>query len=529
MASDDYSLKVLGMPMDNQKKDQSHKGNYRLDVSDFGPIVQASVDLRPLTVFIGPSNTGKSYLAILIYALHRCFGGLTLSYGGQFSDRLGWWLDPTELGSAATEKEVRSCVNDWLLKALAAGSGPLPALPSEVASYMRSSLEQIQSLGRDLEREIKRCFGVDQSAELVRRYGSASASQIGFGVPQAGFGRARYQLEFGKGDRRFSGQVHISDAEPLKIEFPGSLDERNEWLRRFTTGGVVESRDLESLLESLTQAHFHDLLEPLYQHAHYLPADRTGVMHSHQVVVSMLIQKATTAGLRRSLDVPMLSGVLADFLSQLVKMSSTRVRSDRRSAGKLARHLENNVLTGDVRVDRSATGYPSFTYRPRDWKEDLPLMQASSMVSELAPVVLYLRHVVRPGDLLIIEEPESHLHPAMQAVFARELARAVRNKVRILITTHSEWFLEQIGNLASLSGLPEDNRKAVIEEDFSLRPDEVGVWLFKTAKRPKGSKVKEVTLDSETGLYPSGFEEVSETLYNESAEIYNRKQEGGNP
>jgi hypothetical protein len=41
--------------------------------------------------------------------------------------------------------------------------------------------------------------------------------------------------------------------------------------------------------------------------------------------------------------------------------------------------------------------------------------------------------------------------------------------------------------------------------------------------------VKEVTLDSETGLYSSGFEEVSETLYNESAEIYNRKQEGGNP
>ena len=37
-------------------------------------------------------------------------------------------------------------------------------------------------------------------------------------------------------------------------------------------------------------------------------------------------------------------------------------------------------------------------------------------------MVLYLRYLVRPGDLLIIEEPESHLHPAMQAAFARELA-----------------------------------------------------------------------------------------------------------
>ena len=513
--------------MDNQNVDQLRKGNYRLDVSDFGPIVQASLELRPLTVFIGPSNTGKSYLAILIYALHQCLGGLTLTHGGQFSHRLGWWLDPTELGSAATEKEVRSCLNDWLLKALAAGSGPLPTLPSEVVSYMRSSLEQIKSLGRDLEREIKRCFGVDQSAELVRRYGSATASQIGFGVSQAGAGKACYQLEFGKGDRRFSGR--ISDTEPLEIGFPGSLEDRNEWLRRFTTLGVIKPRDLESLLESLTQTHFHNLLAPLYQDAHYLPADRTGVMHSHQVVVSMLIQKAATAGLRRSLDVPMLSGVLADFLSQLVKMSSAGVRSDRKSARELARHLENNILTGDVRVDRSETGYPTFTYRPKDWKKDLPLMRASSMVSELAPVVLYLRHVARSGDLLVIEEPESHLHPAMQAAFARELARAVRAGVRILITTHSEWFLEQIGNLVGLSALPGNKRTGLVKEDFSLRPDEVGVWLFKTTRRPKGSMVKEVTLDSEAGLYSSGFEEVSETLYNESAEIYNRKQEGGNP
>lgn len=45
-----------------------------LTVADFGPIEQAEVALRPFTVFVGPSNTGKSYLAILLYVLHRCFG-----------------------------------------------------------------------------------------------------------------------------------------------------------------------------------------------------------------------------------------------------------------------------------------------------------------------------------------------------------------------------------------------------------------------------------------------------------------------
>ena len=59
--------------MDTPNASRDFPGEYRLDVKDFGPIAEASVDLRPLTVFIGPSNTGKSYLAILVYALHQCF------------------------------------------------------------------------------------------------------------------------------------------------------------------------------------------------------------------------------------------------------------------------------------------------------------------------------------------------------------------------------------------------------------------------------------------------------------------------
>src|SRR5947207_4554784 len=40
-------------------------------VSAFGPIRHANVRLRPLTIFVGPNNSGKSYMAMLIYSILR--------------------------------------------------------------------------------------------------------------------------------------------------------------------------------------------------------------------------------------------------------------------------------------------------------------------------------------------------------------------------------------------------------------------------------------------------------------------------
>src|SRR5438876_3623752 len=46
-------------------------GRVRLSVQikDFGPISSGSIEIRPLTLFIGPNNSGKSYAAMLIHAL----------------------------------------------------------------------------------------------------------------------------------------------------------------------------------------------------------------------------------------------------------------------------------------------------------------------------------------------------------------------------------------------------------------------------------------------------------------------------
>ena len=164
-----------------------------------------------------------------------------------------------------------------------------------------------------------------------------------------------------------------------------------------------------------------------------------------------------------------------------------------------------------------------FSYQPEGWKEDLPLMNSSSMVSELAPVILYLRHIVQPGDVLIIEEPESHLHPKMQVEFIRQLAAVVHSGIRVMLTTHSEWVLDELANLVHLWDLTENTAERHVEgADFALNPEEVGVWLFEPKQRPRGSVVKEIPFDAEFGGFRSGFDDVALGTYNDYAEISNR-------
>lgn len=518
--------------------------NLELSVTDFGPIAKAKIDLRPLTVFVGPSNTGKSYMAVLIYALHQFFSNLSrlrmrqpqsFDLSEQDLSGLYIWAKETFANFDPTEQEPSSV-----------------ELPESVAALIRKTLKKVAHLSKDLDNEIARCFGVGKTKNLVRHPSggkttfslrhntSREAGQddpFGYEVTVTGQGVKTdisvpntLQMDI----KDLSGLLwnwHVDcliEMENFGLRKIGSAEAANwnvDWLVEMKNMGEDEKakQALIDLLRILANSIALGIVGPLSHPAYYLPADRAGVMHAHQVAVRGLIASASRVALRRDSPMPVLSGVLGDFLEQLVALaSSSSMRREPQDGNDLALHMEQALLRGTVRVERSEIDYPSFVYRPDSWDKDLPLMNASSMVSELAPVVLYLRHVVRPGDLLIIEEPESHLHPAMQVEFVRQLAAAVKSGIRILITTHSEWVLEGLANIVRLSELPEARRKGIASAEFALSPDDVGVWRFEPSSKECGSVVNKSLLDVEFGTFPSGFGDISEDAYNEYAEISSR-------
>jgi predicted ATPase len=43
----------------------------KIAIQDFGPVNRGEIEVRPLTILIGPNNSGKSYSAMLIYSLRK--------------------------------------------------------------------------------------------------------------------------------------------------------------------------------------------------------------------------------------------------------------------------------------------------------------------------------------------------------------------------------------------------------------------------------------------------------------------------
>ena len=387
-----------------------------LAVQNFGPIASAAIDLRPLTVFVGQSNTGKTYLAALIYALHR-----TLHL-------------PMEKGSLAAAH----------------------------TSQVKSNFGNPEAF----EAELKRCFNIESVLELIRFTAKSRGDEM--------------QVT-----------LKVREANQTRCAFH---------LRASELGIAVESStDLPPQRELKETASFLDVPSQAY----FLPAGRRGLMQAHEGMTPAV--KA--------------NGFSIDFLKQLLGNHKTHNGTSDAIRG-IAKLLETEVLCGEIEVKLSGPkGYPEFFYRPKKASGVLRLSQSSSQVSELAPLALFVRNGVRPGDLLIIEEPEAHLHPGAQAAIALTLIRLVRAGVHVIITTHSDWFFQQLGNTIR-EGELEKLGERFNEHAEVLRKEEVGVWLFR-----ENEPVEEIPFNSIEGVEPQEYGDVAEQLYNRTVNLRARIRE----
>ena len=150
--------------MSDQSSDSLTSGNYRLVVKNFGPIEKADVELRPLTIFVGPSNTGKSYLAILIYALNKSFFYEEDRILGSNPQRL---MSPQLIPYVKDSPALWKMMENWFSRF--SPDKQLASLPTELATLVQSNLERPHGLNELTALQIARCFSIEKLSDLDRR------------------------------------------------------------------------------------------------------------------------------------------------------------------------------------------------------------------------------------------------------------------------------------------------------------------------------------------------------------------------
>jgi predicted ATPase len=269
--------------------------------------------------------------------------------------------------------------------------------------------------------------------------------------------------------------------------------------------GHLSSLKMEFPLEELlrTRAPLGRTSAPAY----YVPAGRGGLIESIEIVVDSLIYEASIAP-TEGISMAPLPGMAAQFYRVL--------RSLRGSKGPLSKDvakLFKELLGGDIRLlsislrkgERPIRTRMMYDFHLGNKRSSTELIHAASMIKELAPIYLLVQELLSPGQLLIVEEPESHLHPGAQLRLSRILAVLTKYRVSVFLTTHSTIILRKISHLTGR--LPD-------EKESLLSSNSVAMYWLKESKRGSVSKRLRISKQGALDEIPT-FDEAVNELYEE--------------
>lgn len=300
----------------------------------------------------------------------------------------------------------------------------------------------------------------------------------------------------------------VMQGNTLVIYRAASFKDNSSLLR-----GVCLPRTFTMLQEGLNG--FRDI--------HYLPASRSGLYQALSAFGQIIAELSKSRSfLSSKIELPAIPVQLSDYFIKLTSISDAPGETDPHLAG-VADKIEESVLKGRIEYDFEEK---RLYYRPLLTDLRIDLSNTSSMVSEIGPIVVYIRHIIanlankRPGirsrllrrplerqkTILVIEEPEAHLHPDNQLKMTELYADLAKAGVHIVMTSHSNYIFNKLSNLI-LAGVIEGAKVKCDLMEFE----------------ECGSRGVLQGID-EFGIDDNNFSDASELLLNEKLDLLGKVQ-----
>ena len=154
--------------------------------------------------------------------------------------------------------------------------------------------------------------------------------------------------------------------------------------------------------------------------------------------------------------------------------------------------LERLGLISSFRVEELAPGSNLYQVKVRrtESSPDVLITDVGFGVSQVLPIIVLLFSVPKKS-ILLLEQPEIHLHPSVQAGLADVFIEAVNlRNVQIIFESHSEHLLQRL-------------QRRIAEREF--RPEQTA--LFFSSMEAEGASLSELQLDDFGNIknWPPGF------------------------
>lgn len=445
----------------------------KITIEKFGPIDKFEYDLeKDLIITYGNNNIGKSYAMQIVYLLLKAF------IGNQFiiqerSYRV--YLYPHNIDISVPEDNAEIIVRHFM----ESGEQILditPDIVTEVCLLVRLAIMPVF---------MNSCASTFGNLEKTLEKNPVITLQF-----------REYRFTMGLNTGIITGSI---DRKPVRLIKTDSASRKagnpSAYVDIFTTDSTEKTAELVFAEITKTFMLFMHLVSGTFRDVYFLPASRSGIyagMNAFGSIVAELSQKR--AYITKKIEFPGISEPISDYF---IALSSIKT-SQNEGLEKIYGTIEGNILKGRVTFDKAKS---ALMYEPENIDASYEMTEVSSMVSEIAPVVAFLKYIIKPKSVLFIEEPEAHLHPDNQIALIEIFTRLINLDVKLVMSSHSNYVFNKINNLILAKKLDYHLYDPIVLED-----------------KAAGSVSKHIAAD-ELGADDENFVDVSERLYNEREEI----------
>jgi hypothetical protein len=444
----------------------------KISIQNFGAIKKrVEIEPRPLTVFCGSNNTGKTYGLYVLNAL----------MDSRFVASFDWARQHAKL----LLEQRRLLVDRSSL------------LGPEAIKHAQ------HSIARDLKDGLPRFFvaASDLTAEAV--------IDITLSLPEIEANLVNFEFSYGE-------RANASQNGLLELSCNFSADGQRVGVA--LEGAWSSTSQVERVLNDVLM----ELYCPIRQgRSLLLPAERSGInlffreLNSRRAALLRHVTSQTidTNELLKDIIVSRYPQPIHDYIEFMNAQPEIKRQTSDKFAD-MAAWLQKEVLRVRYKVDR----YGDISIAPLRSKTELGLHLGSSTAKTFFGLWSYLNHLAQPGDCLMIDEPELNLHPLNQRNIARLLAELVNRGIRVVVSTHSDYMVREWGNLVMLSeDFPERDvisKRHGLNSAQWLTADKVHAYEF------HAGGVEPMSVNAGSGIRTPLFDESIEQLNSAAQDIY---------